>query len=91
MMTKNHNTIIFYFTEGELEISKDFNKFAESPPLIMDYGNNSFIALEQYANIPCPHSELIQSDTPEEQHKKILESLKNHKDPEWVKNYFNNL
>lgn len=37
-----------------------------------------------YAEVPCPASQLVQANSPEELEKKIDEMIKNFENPEWV-------
>jgi len=41
------------------------------------------IALQDYANTPCPASQLIDADSIEELHNKVLDMINNMNDEEW--------
>lgn len=85
-----YNTLILYQTHSDARTDGDPEKFLENPSVI-SYGGKAFDALWAFANIPVPHSELIQDDDPMIHARKIEESLINHQDPKWVNKYFEEL
>ena len=74
---------MFFNTELELGISQEPNKWVNTGLLVYDSGLQ---ALEAYANIPNPASQLIDAPTIEELNTKCIDMLHNFQNKQWLEN-----
>ena len=65
----------------EMGISNTPNKWINTNNA---YYNNGTAALNAYANTPCPASQLVEGETPEELEKAMLDMVQNYKDNKWL-------
>lgn len=65
----------------EMGISNTPNKWINTNNA---YYNNGTSALNAYANTPCPASQLVEGETPEELEKAMLDMVQNYKDNKWL-------
>ena len=47
---------------------------------------NHTVALDVYAETPCPASQLVKANSPEGLEEEITKMVENFRDPEWVNN-----
>lgn len=84
-MPKNHTGKIFalmlFFTEVELGRSNIPNKWVNTANYILYNGTE---ALNAYANTKCPASQLVDAMSPEELADKMVETINNFQDQEWL-------
>lgn len=84
-MPKNHTGKIFalmlFFTEVEIGRSNQPNKWVNTANHILYNGTE---ALNAYANTRCPASQLVDARTPEELADKMVETINNFQDQEWL-------
>lgn len=76
--------VMMFYRNGELGIPAD----VADPNQWTNTRNVTFqdhqVALDCYANTPCPASQLIEADTLEELKKKQKEMVKNFQNPKWL-------
>lgn len=84
-MPKNHTGKIFalmlFFTEVEIGRSNQPNKWVNTANHILYNGTE---ALNAYANTRCPASQLVDARTPEELADKMVETINNFQDQQWL-------
>lgn len=78
---KRHWALMLFETEMELGISNRPNRWVNTSNR---YFNEGILALEACANTPCPASQLVDGETPEELEKEMLDMLNNYKDEKWL-------
>ena len=78
---KRHWALMLFNTEIELGISNNPNKWVNTGN---KYFNNGTEALNAYANIPNPASQLVDGETPEELAKEMEDMLQHYDDEKWL-------
>lgn len=82
MEKKNkYYSLILFFSESEIGISGNRNKFVCVKIIHFD---NGFNATEAYANTRCPASQLVGAPTMKELREEETKMLRNFDNPEWV-------
>ena len=78
---KRHWALMLFETELELGISNKPNKWVN---VGNRYFSNGTQALDAYANTPCPASQLVDGETPEELEKEMTDMLAHYQDDKWL-------
>ena len=78
---KRHWALMLFNTELELGISNKPNKWVNTGNRYFSDGQQ---ALDAYANIPNPASQLVDGETPEELLKEMEDMLHNYEDEKWL-------
>ena len=81
MEGKRFYMLMLFYSDWDLG-GQDRDVFVNTKNLTFNDGGK---ALDYYANIPCPASQLIEASTLEELNKKKEEMLKNFEDKDWLK------
>lgn len=72
---------MLFFSESEIGISEDRNKFVCVKIIRFDNGLN---AIEAYANTRCPASQLVEAPTMKELLEEEKKMFRNFNNPTWV-------
>lgn len=80
--------VMLFDTELHLGISTNPNKWVNYKNL---YFSSGALALNTYANIPCPASQLIDGETEQDLLDRMEEMINNFSDEEWLKGLYETL
>ena len=78
---KKGYALLLFNTEMELGVSNKPNKWVNTRIILY---NNGTSALNAYANIPNPASQLVEGETPEVLQNEIEKMLVNYSDDKWL-------
>jgi hypothetical protein len=78
---KRRFALMLFETEVNLGISNQPNKWVNFANRFYSKGLD---ALEAYSNTPCPASQLVDGETPEELEQAMLEMVEHFKDEKWL-------
>lgn len=73
--------LMLFQTELELGISNKPNKWVN---VSNRFYSNGTAALNAYADTPCPASQLVDGETPEELENEMLQMINNYNDEKWL-------